>query len=381
MPASSRTRCRAASPDALKGFRLGRAPPSLSGDRESTKGGQSPVIVLADAWIGLVASWHPCILIAVSSPVANVETITLRPFEDSSGLLEDTNKLQERARRDGFLFFRSLLDRTQILALRRQALAVLRRHGLLRADSGELSGELDVAELQRISAEQLRLDIGVTSAMYVELQRLPLLHRLPHDPSLLQVFQALLSAEVFVHPRHIMRAFTPHPAISPTPPHQDFPLVQGSTDTWTCWFPIGDCPKSLGPLVVLAGSHRNGYLPVVKGQGAGGLVAQLCPNEDDWVGGDFLAGDVLVFSCFTVHRALAPVVRDQVRLSLDVRYQRVTEPVEARSLTNHADCSWEEIYSGWPEEDWDLKYYWEGQPLIFSSWDAALVQSGRRRIC
>lgn len=309
------------------------------------------------------------------------EPVTLRPFEDSGGLLADPSKLQERARRDGYLFFRGLLDRGQVVALRRQALAVLGCHGLLRAGTDELSGELDLSELERIPAEELRLDIGVTGAAYLELQQLPLLHRLPHDPALLQVFQALLSSEVFVHPRHIMRAFTPHPAISATPPHQDFPLVQGSTDTWTCWFPIGDCPKSLGPLVVLAGSHRNGYVPVVRGQGAGGLKAQLCPNEDDWVGDDFSAGDVLVFSCFTVHRALAPVVRDQVRLSMDVRYQRVTDPVEPRSLTNHASCSWEEAYRGWAEEDADLMYYWEKKPLVLSPWDDTLVQPGQRRIC
>lgn len=308
------------------------------------------------------------------------EPASLRPFEDASDLLGDPVGLRARAQSDGYLFFRGLLDPEPILQLRRAVLAVLDAHDLRLPEGGGLSGKLDLDALKRIPAEDLRSDIGVTRQMYVELQQIPLLHRLPHDRALLQVYQTLFGEEVFVHPRHIMRAMTPHPAVVATPPHQDFPLVQGSPDTWTCWFPVGECPKELGSLVVLAGSHRNGYLPIVRGRGAGGLVAQLC-DEDDWVGGDFAVGDVLTFSCFTVHRSLTPVIDDEIRISLDVRYQRAADRIEARSLSNHADCSWEEVYQGWGEEDRDLVYYWDPDRLTVSPWDDALVQPGQRRIC
>lgn len=309
------------------------------------------------------------------------EPASLRPFEDSRDLLDDPIALRARARRDGFLFFRGLLDPEPLLELRRGVLGVLDRHQLREPGVAGLSGKLNLAELHRIPAESMRLDIGVSDQMYVELQQLPALHRLPHHPALLHVYQSLFGSDVFVHPRHIMRAMTPHPAVVATPPHQDFPLVQGSSDTWTCWFPVGECPNPLGPLVVLAGSHHNGYLPIVRGQGAGGLVAQLCEGENDWVGGDFALGDVLTFSCFTVHRSLTPIIDDEIRVSMDVRYQRASEPIEARSLTNHARCTWDEVYEGWGEEDRDLVYYWDADRLTLSPWNGALIESGQRRIC
>ena len=41
-----------------------------------------------------------------------------------------------------------------------------------------------------------------------------------------------------------------------TPIHQDFVHFQGHHDNLTCWTPVGDCPRDLGGLAVLRGSHR-----------------------------------------------------------------------------------------------------------------------------
>lgn len=303
----------------------------------------------------------------------------LSPFEDATDLLDRPDALRARARRDGYLFFRGLLDPEPVLELRGALLGVLARHGLLAV--GTDSGKLDLDRLAQLPADDLREDIGVTQQIYLELQQLPQLHRLPHHPSLGHLYRTLFDADVFVHPRHILRAMTPHPAMSPTPPHQDFPLVQGSGDTWTCWAPVGCCRVEQGPLAVLRGSHRTGYLPISRERGAGGIAAQLCEREDDWVGGDFGLGDVLTFSAFTVHRSLPPTVRDEVRLSMDVRYQRATDEIDERSLGNHAHRPWPEIYAGWSEEDRDIMYYWDRDELTFRPRDDSLMQPGARRIC
>jgi len=305
----------------------------------------------------------------------------LRPFDDATPLLRDVDALRARARRDGYLFFRQLLPPGPIAELRREILDIFGRHGLRAEGATGLDGGVHVTRLSQIPEDEMRLDIGVSAQMYRELQCLPRLHRLPHRQVLVGLYRDLLGAEVFVHPRHILRAMTPHPAMVPTPPHQDFPLVQGAADTWTCWFPLGDCPMSLGPLVVLRGSHRDGYLPVSSSRGAGGLAAQLCEGENDWVGGDLAAGDVLTFSSLTVHRALSATVRDQVRLSMDVRYQRLNDPIEERSLGNHADISWEEVYAKWPPADADLMYYWDAARPQLSPWNDSLTAPGGRRIC
>ena len=118
--------------------------------------------------------------------------------------------------------------------------------------------------------------------------------------------------------------------------------------------------------------------PVQAAQGAGGLEALLCPWEREWMEGDFDTGDVLTFPSFTVHKALPALEKDLVRISLDVRYQSIAEPIENASLLPHVDLSWEEIYANWKSDE--LKYYWRDQQLTITPFDQAYLQFGRR-IC
>ena len=305
----------------------------------------------------------------------------LSPFEDSTVLLDDPIALRERAQRDGYLFFRGVIDLAPVLDLRREVLKVLDRHDLRYPGAEPLDGTLNIPQLALIPDEDMRSDIGVSKQIYIELQQLPQLQCLPHHPSLLHLYRTLFDQDVFVHPRHIMRAITPHQVMTPTPPHQDFPLIQGTTDTWTCWLPVGDCAAHNGSLAVLRGSHRKGYLPIIKARGAGSIASQLCDGENDWVGGDFNTGDVLTFSSLTVHRALPTETPEKIRISMDVRYQRARDIIEEQSFTNHADASWSEIYDGWDARHKDLMNYWESEHPPLSAWNASLLQPGTRRIC
>lgn len=297
---------------------------------------------------------------------------------DSSPLLGDGSALRERGRRDGYLFFRNLLPREEVLALRAQMLSVLDRFGWREAGQDPWGGKIDLEAINRIADDEMREDIGVSKEAYGAVQRLELLHAFPHHPKLVALYRELFDEEVLVHPRHIARMVTGHRCMVPTPPHQDFPLIQGTDRTWTCWFPVGDCPTSMGGLTVLRNSHQQGYLPVGPSRGAGSIATQLCPNENEWVEVDYQAGDVLTFPSYTVHRALPCQDKSLVRLSLDVRYQPVGEPVQAKSLLPHCDLSWEEIYADWKSEN--LKYYWKNDTPIVTEWNDALVQPGRR-IC
>ena len=297
---------------------------------------------------------------------------------DSSSLLGDPAALRTRAVQEGYLFFRGLLPAADVLEVRRHELAVVERYGWRAPGQDSLGGRLNTDALNAVPEAPMRTDIGVSIAAYHDVQRLESMHRLPHHPRLLEVYRALFGSEVLVHPRHIARMITPHRCMVPTPPHQDFPLIQGTANTWTAWIPLGDCPRELGALTVCRRSHEAGYIPVVHAPGAGGIAAQLCPHEHDWVAGDFALGDVLTFPSLTVHRALPCRFRDHIRLSLDVRYQSVDEPVEAKSLLPHCDLTWAEIYAGW--HNVELKYYWRRLSLQMSPWDETLLQP-KRRIC
>jgi predicted TIM-barrel fold metal-dependent hydrolase len=313
------------------------------------------------------------------SPIAQASPAqALAVLHDSSALLGDRAALLTRAQRDGYLFFRGLLPRQSVLEVRHDVLSQLDAHGWIQKGTRLDDGIIDEAAINEVPEDELRADIGISAQGYTDVQRVHSMHRLPHHPALMALYRTLFAEDVFVHPRHIVRVMTSHRALVPTPAHQDFPLVQGSQTTWTAWFPLGDCPLELGPLVILRGSHMNGYLSVRQAAGAGGLSAQLCDGETDWAGGDFAAGDVLTFPSLTVHKALAPLTKRRVRLSMDVRYQPASEPIEAKSLTNHAGVDWDDIYLGWDTED--LQYYWNGTTPRLSPWDDSLLQPGRR-IC
>lgn len=299
-------------------------------------------------------------------------------FQDSTPLLDDPAALRARAEECGYLFFRGLLPANDVQRVRDDLLGVLNDSGWLSREYPPDDGVVDVEAINRVPEDEMRTDIGVSHAMYDAVQKLESVHRLPHHPRLHELYRTLFDSEILVHPRHIIRMATPHLAMVPTPIHQDFPLVQGTSNTWTCWIPAGDCPRELGGLTILQGSHKAGYIPIEYAQGAGGITAQLCPWEEDWVEGDFEIGDVLTFSSFTVHKALPCRFPDRVRLSLDVRYQSIDEPVEEKSLLPHCHLAWEEVYENWKSEE--LQYYWRKLPLQMTAWDNRYMQPSRR-IC
>lgn len=301
-------------------------------------------------------------------------------FTNSTPLLEegDFEALRARATEEGYLFFRQLLPKEDLRELRLALLGVVDRFGWLDPDAPLEDGVVDVGALNRVPREAMRLDIGVSAEAYDAVQHLEVMHRMPHHPRLLELYRGLFDRDVLVHPRHIVRMVTPHRDMVPTPQHQDFPLIQGSANTWTCWFPVGDCPRELGGLTVLSKSHRKGYLPIQPAEGAGEMASQLCPGEDAWVEGDYTMGDILTFPSLTVHKALKCRLPNRIRLSLDVRYQPADEIVEYKSLLPHCELSWDQIYGGWQRED--LQYYWRRMPLKLSPWDDTLRQP-RQRIC
>jgi hypothetical protein len=80
------------------------------------------------------------------------------------------------------------------------------------------------------------------------------------------------------------------------------------------------------------------------------------PLEGHWRGGDFNAGDVLLFHGMTVHRG-TPNLSNSIRLSMDARYQRARDPIVEEALMPVGDIwTWDQIYGDWKSDE--LKYYW-----------------------
>jgi hypothetical protein len=151
-----------------------------------------------------------------------------------------------------------------------------------------------------------------------------------------------------------------------TKAHQDFPNVQGTTEVYTAWMPLIDCPMDVGPLQVAVGSHTSGVYEFGIAGGAGGIEVKD-PLQGTWASSGFAAGDVLLFHSMLVHKGV-PNHSNKLRMSMDVRYQLVSEPFNIDNANPDGQpLSWDEVYADWCSDE--LKYYWKRLPLTLKAFD------------
>lgn len=262
-------------------------------------------------------------------------------FTDSTGIGGDREALRARLREDGCLFFRRLVDPDDVLAVREEVLGALDAAGWLEQNADR--GEARPSGTPRLEGSD---DFW---GGYTGIQRGTGFHRLAHDPGLLRVMRTLVDDDLVVHPRKIARVSYPRSNFT-TPPHQDFRYIQGTTDAFTVWLPLGPCPIDLGGLRVLRGSQDAGLLPTVTATGAGGLAVEVDDDHPDWATVEYRPGDAIVFHSLTVHGAI-PNVSDRLRLSVDYRYQSARDPIAAPSLLPHFHPrvpDWPALTGSWP---------------------------------
>ena len=273
----------------------------------------------------------------------------MNPLVDSSDMSKDGEALRRRADRDGYLFLRDWVDGESVLAARRDISAVLQDVGWI--DAGTDPEETVTSHAPHVSGEP------EFSPVYDRVQMLESFHTLALDEAIMEVMGHLLGDDVLLQPSNIARFIFPTNLEQTTPAHQDFVHIQGTPDVWTAWLPLGDCPHFMGGLSVLPGSHKFGILPVSRSLGAGGLRAHFEKIGGEWVSSPFENGDILFFHSHTVHRGLPNLSGNRLRLSVDFRYQRASDPVMDKVLTPHQGrLSWEEVYRGWKSERY--QYHW-----------------------
>ena len=281
------------------------------------------------------------------------------PFTDSTALAEDGRALAARMDRDGYLLLRGLLPRPVIASVQQSIGDILR-------DAGWLDRTAPVAQAIADPAGFCVDPEPAYLAVLRRINRLESYHALKHHPALVGLFERMLGGPILPHPRVLMRNIFPDRAAITTKAHQDFPNVQGTPEVYTAWMPLIDCPMPVGPLQIAAGSHRSGVYDFDIATGAGGLEI-TDPLEGAWVSGDIAAGDVLIFHSMTVHKGV-PNLSRHLRMSMDVRYQRVADPFNPDNANPDGQpLSWDEVYAGWKSSE--LQYYWQRLPLILQDFD------------
>lgn len=283
----------------------------------------------------------------------------MRDMIDSAPLAKDGPALAGFMERDGYLLMRGLVPRAAVADVQCQVGEIAREAGWLRPEAPVSEALADAAGFC-VDPEPSYLHT------LRRINRLEAYHALKHHPALMGFMERLLGGAAFPHPRVLMRNIFPAREEYTTKAHQDFPNVQGTEEVYTAWIPLIDCPLPVGPLQCAVGSHRSGVFDFDIGAGAGGIEI-TDTLEGSWAGADMAAGDVLVFHSMTVHKGV-PNRSERLRMSMDVRYQRVDSPFNPDNANADGQpLEWEDIYTGWRSDA--LKYYWKQLKLTLAPFD------------
>lgn len=245
----------------------------------------------------------------------------------------DRELLWGRLRRQGYLYLKGFLDPDDVRDFRRHYFESLAPSGLVREGSDPVEGiagdDPDPATLRRI--------------LFGTVVPGPAYARFCTQPAIRDWFAWFLADEVHLHRRKILRHTRPGQTGigTATQAHYDLLYLRGGTDrVLSLWVPLGDVPLDRGGLCYLQNSH----VPVMAEEQAAvdeerrpargmtpdlpGLAQQY---DSRWLVTDYEAGDVVVHSAHLIHAALDNVdPRGRMRLSTDIRYQRINDPIDWR---------------------------------------------------
>ncbi|HZM06087.1 MAG TPA: phytanoyl-CoA dioxygenase family protein [Candidatus Saccharimonadales bacterium] len=260
----------------------------------------------------------------------------------SKDLLGNPEALRARMKADGYLYLPGLLDREEVLAARREV-----------TDRLQTAGHLDPAYPPMDAVAQA--DAKISFLPEVARNNGPLSTVL-YSGAMMDFFARFLGGPVLHYDFTWFRAVAPGKG---APPHADVPYMgRGTHNVYTAWTPIGDVNMEMGGLMVLEGTRdhesrlqsyykkdvdsycTNGlHAPEIEAGkrwwGAFDGVLSKDPPEmlkkfgGRWLTTGFSAGDVLIFSIYTVHGSLDNHSK-HIRLSSDSRYQLASEPVDQR---------------------------------------------------
>lgn len=260
-------------------------------------------------------------------------------LRDSSALVDSTDALRARMDEEGYLFLPGLLNRDDVLTARREVTRRLAEQGALNDAFEPMEAVARDDYNGRFKPELARQNDALEHILY--------------DGPLLAFFERFLGAAVRHFDYTWLRAIAPGVGTSS---HCDCVYMsRGTTNLFTAWTPLGDTPYEMGGLIVLEGSNRNmrlrstygkvdvdSYCINREGRGsqdawAKGTSGVLSKNPAQiqhslggrWLTTEYRAGDVLIFSIFTVHASLDNH-SNRIRLSSDSRYQLDSDPIDER---------------------------------------------------
>jgi ectoine hydroxylase-related dioxygenase (phytanoyl-CoA dioxygenase family) len=243
----------------------------------------------------------------------------MREFNVSNHLLDDRAGLEAAWERDGYWFFRDVLDKDAVGGLRAVYLKVMNELGVIdptRTDAAVSNGApLDNYPIKNDGT------IGND----------PLLALYPRDqfvaePKIHAFFTHLFGDEPFWVPNTEYHAYPPNKNHSGSRfnfIHCDGPNNKG-LPLKICWIPLATIDEATGGVAVTEGLHKprmNDFPRPPQG------IARGVIPEEAWRRTVYQPGDLLVFSLETPHSGLANRSDRYFRLSMDIRGMKKSENV------------------------------------------------------
>ena len=242
---------------------------------------------------------------------------TSSEFQTANHLLNDLEKLNAAFREEGYLFFRDVLDVDAVLKVKQDFVEVLQKQGIV--NPGESDPIWTGSGLDQIDDNALYALDSYQELLDLESSR--------------HLFETIFGELVFMYRNTDIRFALPKDEKHLTPSHQDHFFIRQTNRFRTAWIPLMNIEREVGGLTLAARSHQSGLLEHVEHETAysyifRGRKQRGVPLEriaQGWLTTDYRPGDLLIFHSLMIHRAL-PNTSDRIRLSLDARYQPVSEP-------------------------------------------------------
>jgi len=270
----------------------------------------------------------------------------------SNHLLGDRAALKAAWDRDGYWFFRNVLDQDVMAELRGLWMEFLHRQGLIDPDvnenrynhSGFDNKSLKPADLERI----------------LEFNRRKIHTVLTGNPKINATMKAILGDDPFWLPQTEYRANPPccDPGKSRLIyPHQDGFYSRG-LEMKICWIPVDRVDLDTGGCAWMEGAHNGPILHDLNNPPLFPISADTLPREG-WKTAVFEPGDIVIFHLNTPHSGLTNISEDRFRLTFDIRVTEasgntpfignVVELTEQQVTVENEDTSARRTYSISPD--------------------------------
>lgn len=228
-------------------------------------------------------------------------------------LLGDRKALQEAWDRDGYWYFKGILDKDVIAEFKQYWLKILKNAGVVDAD--DQHGHYNGAPI-----DKTKLGMPEYGDMVYKLNEQNAQKYLTTHPKINATMKEILGDDPFWLPIAEYRA-TP-PGVDPAQnrlvyPHQDGFYSPG-IPMKICWIPIETIDDEVGGCAWVEGAHKGPILHDVNNPPRFEIPPSAVPLEG-WRRSTYEPGDIVIFDLNTPHSGMTNISKDRFRLSMDIR--------------------------------------------------------------